>query len=151
MRGLLAASELYHQDISELIRRHWLLACDEFAIDNDVAVPVRDRVDVGPSLGKRVNRVELNVPAESARPLNLLLLAGREHGQAIPRVGPSSGESIGFSIVGDQRLPERIRIAERRKEHDRPVADDAGRATGIVEADKDLAQVLVPEQVLHWG
>jgi len=106
-------------------------------------------VYVGSSLGKRVNRVELNIPAQSARPLNLLLLAGREYGQAIPRVGPRLGESLGFSIVGDQRLPECIRIAERRKENDRPVADDAGRATGIVEADKDLAQILVSEQVVH--
>jgi hypothetical protein len=57
--------QLLDENIAEFRCRHRLLRSDQFTIDDDVAVPIRNRIDVCAGLGQRIYRIELHIAAKT--------------------------------------------------------------------------------------
>ncbi len=68
-------SQFLEQDLGELRCRHRLLSRDQLAINDDVAVPVRHRVDMGSGLGQCRHGVILDMTTESTGVFEVLLFS----------------------------------------------------------------------------
>ena len=144
-----ATVQLGDECVPELLGRHRLLVGDEFAVDDDIRVPVRDGVHVSTGFRQGVDRIELHIAAEAFGTLKCFLLASRRDGYVITGLGPVLSYRARAPVACNPSLLKGDRVAQGRKQHDWSVADNSSGAASIAEGGQDRAEILILDQIHH--